>query len=203
MWRRTDVIRHVHLCSQTRAVEAVRRLFCVSTNRTIAFEPKDAIFPGHTCAVRRTASTNSSNCRGDPCLSQPGKAPRRVTNTRNDKVHSGFRHWSAPTGDEARPLFASGVVISAPLESAESRSPFKCSLHPASPRPNAVPEGDASRERNDVAPHAERHVRRGVLPQWKSASIRMSPRPLIACARISAAEGRARRSHSLIRRRHR
>ena len=34
-----------NLYSQTEAVEAVRRLFRVTSNRAAAIEPKDAIFP--------------------------------------------------------------------------------------------------------------------------------------------------------------
>jgi putative SOS response-associated peptidase YedK len=81
-----------NLYSQTRAVEAVRQLFRVSPNRAAAFEPKDAIFPGHIPAVRRAEDGEREllEVSWGFVLPQPGKAPRRVTNTRDDKIHSGF-----------------------------------------------------------------------------------------------------------------
>jgi putative SOS response-associated peptidase YedK len=126
-----------NLYSQTRAVEAVRRLFRVSSNRAAAFEPKDGIFPGHMAPVVRRAEDGERELlelSWGFVLPQPGKAPRRVTNTRDDKVHSGFWadsfrkrrclvpvtsfcepnsdlkpatwNWFALAGDEPRPLFA-------------------------------------------------------------------------------------------------
>jgi putative SOS response-associated peptidase YedK len=82
-----------NLYSQTRAVEAVRRLFRVSSNRAVAFEPKDAIFPGHMApVVRRTqdGERELAELSWGFVLPQPSKAPRRVTNTRDDKMDSRF-----------------------------------------------------------------------------------------------------------------
>jgi putative SOS response-associated peptidase YedK len=126
-----------NLYSQTRAVEAVRRLFRVSSNRAAAIEPKDAIFPGHSAPVVRRAEDGERELvelSWGFVLPQPGKAPRRVTNTRDDKAHSGYWadsvrrrrclvpvssfcepnstvkpatwNWFALSGDEPRPLFA-------------------------------------------------------------------------------------------------
>ncbi len=82
-----------NLYSQTRAVEAVRRLFRVSPNRAVAFEPKDAIFPGHMAPVVRRAQDGERELvelSWGFVLPQPSKAPRRVTNTRDDKMDSRF-----------------------------------------------------------------------------------------------------------------
>ena len=127
-----------NLYSVTRNVEAVRNLFRVAHNRATAFEPLDAIFPGHLAPVVRRARDGErelSLLSWGFVLPQEGKAPRRVTNTRDDKVlasafwrpsfetrrclvpvtsfcepHDGRRpatwHWFALAGDEPRPLFA-------------------------------------------------------------------------------------------------
>jgi putative SOS response-associated peptidase YedK len=82
-----------NLYSQTRNVEAVRRLFRVSSNRAVAIEPRDAIFPGHSAPVVRKATDGDRELvelSWGFVLPQPGKAPRRVTNTRDDKVQSSF-----------------------------------------------------------------------------------------------------------------
>jgi putative SOS response-associated peptidase YedK len=82
-----------NLYSQTKAVEAVRRLFRVSSNRAAAIEPQDAIFPGRMALVVRRAEDGERELlelSWGFVLPQPGKAPRRVTNTRDDKVQSGF-----------------------------------------------------------------------------------------------------------------
>lgn len=126
-----------NLYSQTRAVEAVRRLFRVSSNRAVALEPKDAIFPGHMAPVVRRAQDGERELvelSWGFVLPQPGKAPRRVTNTRDDKMQSAFWrdsvrkrrclvpvssfcepnadvkpatwNWFALAGEDPRPLFA-------------------------------------------------------------------------------------------------
>ena len=113
------------------------RLFQVSPNRAAMTEPRDAIFPGHTAPVVRLADDGErelANLSWGFVLPQPGKAPRRVTNTRDDKARSSkfwrdsFEkrrclvpvssfaepkevtpatwHWFALKGDEPRPLFA-------------------------------------------------------------------------------------------------
>jgi putative SOS response-associated peptidase YedK len=126
-----------NLYSQTSASEAVRRLFRVSSNRAAAVEPKGAIFPGHMAPVVRRADDGERELlelSWGFVLPQPGKAPRRVTNTRDDKMQSGFWrdsvrqrrclvpvtsfcepdgdlkpatwNWFALTGEDPRPLFA-------------------------------------------------------------------------------------------------
>jgi putative SOS response-associated peptidase YedK len=115
-----------NLYSQTRNVEAVRRLFRVSSNRATVVGTRDAIFPGHSASVVRKAEDGERDLvdlSWGFVLPQPGKAPRRVTNTRDDKVQSSFWHRSIEAGsvstghkhtvwfaladpDEPRPLFA-------------------------------------------------------------------------------------------------
>jgi putative SOS response-associated peptidase YedK len=85
--------RMCNLYSQTSNVEAIRRLFRVSSNRAASFEPKDAIFPGHSAPVVRKAQDGERELVelswGFVRL-MPGKAPRRVTNTRDDNLQSTF-----------------------------------------------------------------------------------------------------------------
>lgn len=121
----------------TKAPEAVLRLFRVGHNRASAFEPRDAIFPGHTAPVVRIAADGVpelTTMSWGFVLPQPGRAPRRVTNFRDDKtrVSSFWResfelrrclvpatsfaepreitpatwHWFVLNGAEPRPLFA-------------------------------------------------------------------------------------------------
>lgn len=82
-----------NLYSMTKVPEAIRRLFRVSANRAAAIEPKDAIFPGRMAPVVRRAEDGERELvelSWGFVFPQPGKAPRRVTNTRDDKVQSGF-----------------------------------------------------------------------------------------------------------------
>ncbi len=127
-----------NLYSLTKSVEAIRNLFRVPHNRASAFAPLPAIFPGHVAPViRRTTDGERelSLMSWGFVLPQPGKAPRRVTNARDDKVlgsrfwrdsfeqrrclvpatsfcepHDGRKpatwHWFALAGEEPRPLFA-------------------------------------------------------------------------------------------------
>lgn len=126
-----------NLYSMTRSPEAVRRLFRVAHNRSAAFEPLRAIFPGHLAPVIRKAADGEREIAmlsWGFVLPQNGRAARRITNTRDDKVLTspfwresfelrrclvpassfcepkGERpatwHWFALRGDEPRPLFA-------------------------------------------------------------------------------------------------
>lgn len=127
-----------NLYSLTKSREAIATLFRVSHNRAAAFEPLPAIFPGHMAPVVRPSGDGERELvlmSWGFVLPQAGKAPRRVTNTRDDKVldsrfwrdsfearrclvpassfcepHDGRKpatwHWFALTGDEERPAFA-------------------------------------------------------------------------------------------------
>ena len=127
-----------NLYSMTRPVDSVRELFRVSHNQSSAIEPADAIFPGRTAAVVRLVEDGEREIvpmSWGFVLRQPGKATRRVTNTRDDRALTspfwnasvrqrrclvpassfcephGSRtpvtwHWFGLAGDEPRPLFA-------------------------------------------------------------------------------------------------
>ena len=127
-----------NLYSITRTPEAVRRLFRVQQNRAAAFEPKNAYFPGYDAPIIRKAADDGERelvtANWGFVLLRNGKAPRRVTNVRDDKLlTSSFWknsfdqrrclvpassycepkgekpatwHWFALNGDEDRPLFA-------------------------------------------------------------------------------------------------
>jgi putative SOS response-associated peptidase YedK len=121
----------------TRNRDAILRLFRVSHNRATAFEPLSAIFPGHQAPVVRVAEDGEREVvmlSWGFVLLQDGRAPRRVTNVRDDKVgtsafwRSSFEqrrclvpassfcepkgerpamwHWFALKNNESRPLFA-------------------------------------------------------------------------------------------------
>ena len=78
-----------NLYSMTHTRDTVLGLFRLSDNRAVMFEPKDAIFPGHVAPVVRIAADGERELvtmSWGFVLPQPSKAPRRVTNTRDDKV---------------------------------------------------------------------------------------------------------------------
>lgn len=78
-----------NLYSQTRNVEAIRRLFRISDNRATRIDPQPAIFPGWTAPVIRRAEDGERELvqmSWGFVFLQPGKAPRRVTNVRDDKI---------------------------------------------------------------------------------------------------------------------
>jgi putative SOS response-associated peptidase YedK len=126
-----------NLYSMTRPPEAVLRLFGVGHNRAAAFGGKSAIFPGYVApVVRKTPDGERElvNLNWGFVLLQQGRAPKRVTNVRDDKIltspfwRTSFEqrrclvpassycepkgekpatwHWFAVNGDGHRPLFA-------------------------------------------------------------------------------------------------
>lgn len=126
-----------NLYSMTTIREAVIRMFRVSDNRAAAFSPLPAIFPGRSAPVVRQADDGErelSLLSWGFVLPQQGRAAKRVTNARADKVRtsrfwqksfetrrclvpvSSFSepkgrqpavwHWFGLKGDESRPLFA-------------------------------------------------------------------------------------------------
>jgi putative SOS response-associated peptidase YedK len=126
-----------NLYSMTRNREAILRLFRVSHNRTTAFQPLPAIFPGYEAPIVRQAADGERELvmmSWGFVLLQKDRAPRRVTNVRDDKIltskfwRSSFEqrrclvpassycepkgekpatwHWFALDGAEQRPLFA-------------------------------------------------------------------------------------------------
>lgn len=126
---------NLYSISSTR--DAVLRLFRIGHNRAVGFAPLAAIFPGHVAPVVRQQEDGERELvtmSWGFVLPQPGRAPRRVTNTRDDKLDSRFWrpsferrrclvpatsfaephdgrtpatwHWFALSGEEPRPLFA-------------------------------------------------------------------------------------------------
>ena len=126
-----------NLYSMTRSREAILRLFRVSDNRAGEIKPQPSIFPAYTAPVVRTAADGERELVSMSwgfVLLQTGKAPRRVTNVRDDKIvtskfwKSSFEqrrclvpassycepdsgkpakwHWFAVNGDDDRRLFA-------------------------------------------------------------------------------------------------
>jgi putative SOS response-associated peptidase YedK len=86
-----------NLYSLTRNRDAILRLFRVSHNRAMAFEPMNAIFPNYSApVVRHAADGEDASVRELVLMSwgfvllQTGRAPKRVTNIRDDKVTSAF-----------------------------------------------------------------------------------------------------------------
>ena len=125
-----------NLYSMTRNREAILRLFRVSHNRAAAYEARDAIFPGYQAPiVRKTADGERELVvlNWGFVLLQKDKAPKRVTNIRDDKAQSKFWrtsfeqrrclvpassyrepkgekpatwNWFSINGDDALPVFA-------------------------------------------------------------------------------------------------
>lgn len=126
-----------NLYSMTRSRDEVRHWFGVSDNRAAAFEPTNAIFPGYSAPIVRLAADGERELVVQSwgfVLLQQGRAPKRVTNVRDDKIlsssfwKSSFEqrrclvpassycepkgekpaiwHWFAINGEGSRPLFA-------------------------------------------------------------------------------------------------
>jgi putative SOS response-associated peptidase YedK len=131
------ICRMCNLYSMTRSREAILRLFRIADNRAGEIRPQSSIFPAYTAPVVRRAHDGERELVPmwwGFVLLQPGKAPRRVTNVRDDKVltskfwRPSFEqrrclvpassycepdsnkpagwHWFALNGDVSRPLFA-------------------------------------------------------------------------------------------------
>jgi putative SOS response-associated peptidase YedK len=84
-----------NLYSLNKKRDEVARHFRVSGNRATMFEPLDAIFPGHAAPVIRRAEDGERELvtmSWGFVYPQPGKAPRRVTNVRDDKILAS-RFW--------------------------------------------------------------------------------------------------------------
>ena len=115
---------------------ALARKFDLSDNRMAAFEPRPAIFPGHMAPIIKQSADGERELvmrSWGFVLLRDGYAPKRVTNTRDDKVSTKFWkdsyenrhclvpatafcepdegkparwHWFSLIGEEPRPLFA-------------------------------------------------------------------------------------------------
>lgn len=126
-----------NLYSLTPRQNAVARFFRISHNRAAAFEPMPGIFPRYMAPVVRSAADGEREMvlmSWGFMLLQQGRAPRPVTNVRDDKATSGFWreslqlrrclvpagafcepngavkpatwHWFGVKGEGPRPLFA-------------------------------------------------------------------------------------------------
>ena len=127
-----------NLYSLNKKRDAVARFLRVSHNRAVSFEPVSAIFPRHVAPVVRHAGDGEREIvtmSWGFMLLQNGRAPRPVTNVRDDKIltssfwKSSFEerrclvpassfcepngdvkpatwHWFSTAGAEPRPLFA-------------------------------------------------------------------------------------------------
>lgn len=127
-----------NLYSLTMARDAIARLFKVPHNRAAPYDPSPAIFPARSAPVIRPSVDGERELvvmSWGFVLPQAGKAPRRVTNMRDDKARqspfwresfetrrclvpaTSFAephddrtpatwHWFALTGHEPRPVFA-------------------------------------------------------------------------------------------------
>ena len=123
----------------TRNREAILRLFRVSHSRAAAYEIRDAIFPGYQAPIVRKAADGERELvvlNWGFVLLQKEKAPKRVTNIRDDKAQRKFWkpsfeqrrclvpassycepkgekpatwHWFSINGDDARPSSPSPV----------------------------------------------------------------------------------------------
>lgn len=79
------------LYANAKGRELIRNLFRVSDNRAAYFEPRDAILPSETAPVVRLADDGERelvNLSWGFVRREPGKAPRRVVNTRDDQVRT-------------------------------------------------------------------------------------------------------------------
>src|SRR5688572_5362817 len=84
-----------NLYSLNKRRDAVARFFRVSYNRAANFAPLDAIFPGHTAPVVRVTTDGERELvpmGWGFVLPQDGKATRRVTNVRDDRIMAS-RFW--------------------------------------------------------------------------------------------------------------
>jgi putative SOS response-associated peptidase YedK len=75
----------------SRSRDEVLHWFGVPDNRAAAFEPADAIFPGYLAPIIRLAADGERELVVQSwgfVLQQHGRAPKRVTNVRNDKIRT-------------------------------------------------------------------------------------------------------------------
>lgn len=123
----------------TRNADAIARLFRIPHNRAVQFEPMPAVFPGWQAPVVRRCDDGERELvllSWGFVLPQPGKAPRRVTNTRDDKWRSRFwkpsvenRRCLVPATsfcepDDGRPAGARATWHWFALKGDEPRPPF-------------------------------------------------------------------------------
>jgi putative SOS response-associated peptidase YedK len=80
-----------NLYSLTPKCDAVARFFRVSHNRTVAFEPVNAIFPRHVAPVMRQSADGEREIvtmTWGFFRLEKGRAPQPVTNVRDDQIQT-------------------------------------------------------------------------------------------------------------------
>ena len=90
--------------------ESIAKMFKVGHNRSIDISRLPGVFPNYNAPVIRMAADGERemvNLNWGFVLPQPGKAPRRVTNVRDDKARTGF--WRESMG--TAPLPGAGVSL--------------------------------------------------------------------------------------------
>jgi putative SOS response-associated peptidase YedK len=90
-----------NLYSLNKKRDAVARFFRVSHNRTASFEPSTAIFPRHLAPIVRRSPDGDREIvmmSWGFMLVQNGRAPRPVTNVRDDKILTS-RFWKSSFGE--------------------------------------------------------------------------------------------------------
>jgi putative SOS response-associated peptidase YedK len=78
-----------NLCSLTPKQNVIRAFFRVSHNRTVAFEPLNAIFPRHTAPIVRQSADGEREIvlmNWGFLRLERGRAPKPVTNVRDDQI---------------------------------------------------------------------------------------------------------------------
>ena len=100
-----------NLYSLTPKRTGVARFFRVSHNRTVAFEPVNAIFPRHVAPVVRTSADGEREIvpmSWGFLRLEKGRAPKPVTNVRDDQIQTNpFWRDSLPTA----PLPGAGLLV--------------------------------------------------------------------------------------------
>jgi putative SOS response-associated peptidase YedK len=105
-----------NLYSMTRNREAILRFFRISDNRAPVIDPQPSIFPACNAPVIRKAPDGErelSIMGWGFVLLQEGKAPKRITNVRDDKILTS-RFWT-PSFQQRRCL----VPLQAPANRTE------------------------------------------------------------------------------------
>ena len=89
---------------------ALARKFGLSDNRMAAFEPLPAIFPGHMAPIIKQSADGERELvmrSWGFILLRDGYAPKRVTNTRDDKITTKF--WKESF--QQRQMPRAGVIL--------------------------------------------------------------------------------------------
>jgi putative SOS response-associated peptidase YedK len=143
-----------NLYSMTRNRDAISRVFRVSHNRMPPIDPLKQIFPGWTAPVIRKAEDGEreiSLLTWGFVLLQDGRAPKRVTNTRDDQVKTGFWRESF---EQRRCL----VPASSFCEPHDDRKPATWHSHVCG---QARTQPSARSQRGTVGIGTDRQARRG------------------------------------------